>query len=173
MSTHTTVDTDTTDTTTDSTAAAATAVPGLLDRDSYGDLTGTPADTLRVAASYLEEHGWCQGDRYADLSTYCPPADIDGAVRAVVYGYPNDAPVLDGRLGWHVDIALGVLADHLDHLNTGQPDDGLTLLGWLDYAGHAVTAWNDDTGRTLDQVLAAMHAAADRYDSTPTRAGAR
>lgn len=150
---------------------AITAVSTVLERDDHGDLTGTPADTLRVAATYLADYGWWQGDLYADLTISCPPADVPGAVRAVVYGYANDAPVLDGRLGWHVDIALGVLADHLDHLNTGQPDDGLTLLGWLDYAGHAVTAWNDDTGRTLDQVLTAMRAAADRYDTTPARGG--
>lgn len=148
-----------------------TTVPAELERDGHGDLTGTPADTLRVAANYLADYGWCQGDLYADLTISCPPADIPGAIRAVVYGYPNDAPVLDGRLGWHVDIALGTLADHLDHLNTGHPDDGLALLGWLDYACHAVTAWNDEPDRTLDQVLAAMHAAADRYDHTPTRRG--
>jgi hypothetical protein len=135
------------------------------------EVTGTPADTLRAAATYLADYGWHQGDLYADLTVSCPAADVTGAIRAVVYGYPNPATTLDGRLGWHVDMAIATLADSFDI-----PGPDLTLLGWLEYAGHAVTAWNDDLNQNRDVVIATMQAAADQYDADArqhARGGAR
>lgn len=156
----------------------ATAVSTmLLARDEAGDLTGTPADTLRAAAGYLTDYGWHQGDLYADLSVSCPPADVTGAIRAVVYGYPNDEPVLDGRLGWYVDIALATLAETFTFPENDLVDD-LTLLSWLEYAGHAVSAWNDDRDQTADKVIVYMLITADQYDAndrtrTRTHSGRR
>ncbi|MGI5236995.1 DUF6197 family protein [Dactylosporangium sp. CA-139066] len=127
------------------------------------DLYGTPADTLRCAAVYLDHHGWIQGERYRDPSALFPAADITGAVRAAVYGKPMPGDVLDGVLGWHVDMAIAALADHL-----GLTDTDMHLLGWLAYSSHAVTCWNDETGRTATEAITAMRAAADAYDITYT-----
>lgn len=132
----------------------------LVARDEYGDIVASPADILRVTAGYLTDHGWHQGDLYADLTVPCPAADVTGAIRAVVYGYPVTRPVLDGRLGWHVDMAIAALADTFD-----DSDPEVPLLSWLDYAGHAVTAWNDDHNQTRDRVLVALLIAADHYDN--------
>ena len=130
-----------------------------------GDDYGTPADTLRCAATYLITHGWHQGDRFADTAAGnpFPPASADGAIRAAVYGHPNDTAELAGKPGWHVDIATAALADWL-----GLADilDSQNLLGWLDDSTDAVADWNDTPGRTLHQVLQALHDAAEDYDHT-------
>lgn len=140
----------------------------LVGRDGWGDIVSSPADILRAAAVYLTDHGWHQGDLYADLTVSCPAADVTGAIRAVVYGYPYPRPVLDGRLGWHVDMALATLADTFD-----PTDPEIPLLSWLEYAGHAVSAWNDDLQQTRDNVVIALLIAADHYDAAPRTRGDR
>lgn len=136
----------------------------LVARDDAGDIIGSPADTLRAAAGYLTTYGWHQGDLYADLTVPYPAADVTGAIRAVIYGHPTTDPVLDGRLGWHVDIALATLADTFTYPEADLRDD-LTLLGWLDYAGHAVSTWNDDHNQTSDKVIIHLLITADQYDN--------
>ncbi|WP_426506720.1 DUF6197 family protein [Dactylosporangium sp. McL0621] len=130
------------------------------------DLYGTPADTLRCAATYLEHHGWMPYGRYSDLTVPFPAADITGAVRAAVYGKAMPGDVLDGVLGWHVDMAIAALADHL-----GLNDPEMHLLGWLAYSAHAITCWNDEIDRTAIEAVTAMRAAADAYDATHHRTG--
>ncbi|MFB9448699.1 hypothetical protein Dvina_45085 [Dactylosporangium vinaceum] len=139
-----------------------------LARDDQGDadpmaidMHGTPADTLRCAAQYLDSYGWTQHDRYRNLGDLFPAADITGAIRTVVYGTPMLSDILTGVLGWHVDMAIATLADHL-----GLTTPDMHLLGWLAYSSHAITCWNDETGRTAGQAVAALRAAADAYDAT-------
>ena len=133
--------------------------------DDAGDVYGTPADTLRCAATYLTTHGWHQGDRFATPASGSPfpAASVDGAIRAAVYGYPNDAAELDGKPGWHVDIATAALADWL---GLADIHDSQSLLTWLDDSTDAVAGWNDAPSRTLHQVLQALHDAANDYDHT-------
>jgi hypothetical protein len=127
-----------------------------------GDLYGTPADTLRCAAIYLSSYGWIQGDRFGRPDGHLfPPASADGAIRAVVYGYPNKDAELEGKLGWYVDRATAVLADWL---GLNDPLDADTLLVWLDRATDAVADWNDDLERRPDDVVRALQDAADDYD---------
>jgi len=141
--------------------------------DDVGDVYGTPADTLRCAATYLITHGWHQGDRFGtpDTGSPFPAASVDGAIRAAVYGYPNDAAELDGKPGWHVDIATAALADWL---GLADIHDSQSLLTWLDDCADAVADWNDKPLRTLPQVLLALRDAADDYTlARAAKGGAR
>ena len=120
-------------------------------------LSATPADTLRVAATYLEEHGWTRC-RFFDFTNQLEPAAcVVGAIRYAVYGYPEDSLRLDGPLGRHVERALWAVADSLgvDVLDDLEP--------WLDCTADAVQAWNDRPGRTAADVIQALHEAADAY----------
>lgn len=126
--------------------------------NSLQELTGTPADTLRVAAGYLDEHGWTRCRFFDNDEEPQPAACLVGAVRYAVYGYPNAELSLDRPLGHHVDKALYVLAGFLgvDVLDGLEP--------WLDCTADAVQAWNDRPGRTAEQVTQAMREAADVYE---------
>jgi len=119
------------------------------------DVTATVSRTLRDAASYLARHGWIQGCYYDQTATvFTPAACLVGAIGMVCYGGPVDAPAL----------------------NFDDPgfDDFEAAVAWLeDFLGRAYDAdvyeFNDAKGRTADQVIAALNAAADRWDSDQAR----
>jgi hypothetical protein len=126
------------------------------------DVTVTPARTLRDAALYLIRHGWIQGDGYGDtpVPTPTPPACVLGAIEAVTWGYASSAALnvydewdaLAGRVAWLP--AIQVLEDYLITKSTS-------------YTG--IADWNDTPGRTSAEVVAALRAAAERWDNHPTR----
>jgi hypothetical protein len=126
---------------------------------SNGELLGTPADSLRVAATYIDAHGWAQGGLFNPDGGLFPAACVAGAIRVAVYGYPNSDPVLLGKLGWHVDMAMSALADYL---GTADHDD--SLFDWLDKATNAVHTWNDQTVQDETEVVRTLREAANHYD---------
>jgi hypothetical protein len=129
----------------------------------------TPADTLRAAALYLEHHGWTQHTLYnlEKLITF-PPACAIGAITIAAYGRPTDEPgnTADPSFRDYMR-AFDALEDHLDAegLTDPQPDDDPSL-PW------GAPVWNDTPGRTADEVIAALRAAADAWER-PHSGGAR
>jgi hypothetical protein len=124
-----------------------------------GELTGTPADTLRVAATYLETHGWTQGVFFAGITDLYPPACAAGAIRAVVYGYPDDKITPAHPLLGCVQAALSTLAESLGLADSVDAD-----WDWFEVVQDTIASWNDATERTLEQVVQALRDAADDYD---------
>ncbi|MEW2380253.1 hypothetical protein AB0883_29680 [Micromonospora sp. NPDC047812] len=128
-------------------------------RAALADLT--PADTLRCAARYLEIRGWTQSlyfDRTDEV--WFPPACVSGAIGMAIFG--SCMPVLLNEQ-MNPDVrdylrAVDVLVDFLD-LHDPPPwhtDEDYT----------SPFTWNDRPGRTAEQVVAILRAAADDYDWT-------
>jgi len=130
------------------TPTATPAVPSAI----------TPAVTLRAAATYLDRHGWCQGGYYEQTGRGILPAACQvGAIGMVCYGSQVDAP-----------------AQHFEHPGWGDFEAAVAYLDrylavryGLDEYGFNVEAYsfNDVKGRTADQVIAALRAAADKWDA--------
>jgi len=121
------------------------------------------ADVLRKAADHLARHGWLQG-RYYGPASQNPSACAVGALAIAAYGYPHAEPfsaAFDGPASelaaWHLFVdAEFALAAYLGLHNIG---DEPALFD------ESVYCWNDHTGRTATEVIAALHAAADRHDT--------
>ncbi|MEU0156863.1 DUF6197 family protein [Micromonospora fulviviridis] len=132
----------------------------------------TPADLLRCAALYLRRHGWHQGTYYnnlfpADLPT--PPACAAGAIGIACAGYRVEHfSQLDGDTLADYLAALAVFVDYLDDFHP---------LFLVDEDGFVIDehtspySWNDDPGRTAEQVITALEAAADEWDRLLTEGG--
>jgi hypothetical protein len=120
----------------------------------------TPADTLRHAALYLTRHGWIQDDYLAsvpDATNPFPPACAYGAIAAAANGTPVTAPrQQQGETRRAFALALDVFDGYLTE-QLGPDQDGNEQSG---------AEWNDDDGRTATEVIAALNAAADRYEHT-------
>ena len=114
----------------------------------------TPADLLRGAALYLRRHGWIQDDYYRPASgrAAAPPACAVGAIAMAAYGQPVDAPSL------HTEPEVKDFHRAVDALDGYLQDT---------YAADLYT-WNDTPGRTADQVITALQAAAGRRDRAHT-----
>ncbi|SCG80631.1 hypothetical protein GA0070609_6552 [Micromonospora echinaurantiaca] len=131
-------------------------IPGAL-----ADLS--PADILRCAARYLELRGWTQGVYYApsqDDNPF-PPACVAGAIAVAVYGHripvPHEHKNPAAARGY--SRTLDALTCHLD---TAGPDPARPY-----HEGDLDTdpfEWNDRPGRTAEQVISTLRAAADDYD---------
>ena len=109
----------------------------------------TPAVTLRAAAAYLAAHGWTQGSYYdASANPVTPAACTVGAIGIVCYGQPNPAPALnyDDPAWVDFDAARQALDEYL-----------------VSTYGVEAYGFNDDRDRTAVQVIAALHAAAERW----------
>jgi hypothetical protein len=118
------------------------------------------AVTLRCAASYLTRHGWTQVGYYDwSVPAARPPACAVGAIGAVCYGEPVEAPEY-----------------YMDH---PQSADVQQALQWFDdelIAAHGrnVFEFNDAPGRSALEVVTALHNAAQAWDhahSDPTAGG--
>ena len=117
----------------------------------------SPADLLRGAALYLRRHGWIQDDYYrpASAHTATPPACAVGAIAMAAYGHPVDAPSL------HTEPEVKDFHRAVDALD-----------GYLqDTHAADLYTWNDTPGRTADQVITALQAAAGWWDRTHTAGG--
>jgi hypothetical protein len=104
--------------------------------------TKTPAEILREAAAVIERNGWCQDDYYDWVQKQAeskPPAECRvcavGAINLAATGEPRDVRPDEGVTG-----ALNVLATSLNI--------------------HCIPDWNDAPGRTVTEVLDALHRAA-------------
>jgi hypothetical protein len=112
----------------------------------------TPATTLRAAALYLSRHGWCQGAYYDQTATcFTPAACLVGAIGMVCYGGPVDAPAQNFD-----DPGFDAFETAVAYL-----DRYLTV--WFDLD---VYSFNDARGRTAEQVIAVLWAAADKWERT-------
>ncbi|MEU4554006.1 DUF6197 family protein [Micromonospora violae] len=130
----------------------------------------TPADLLRMAALYLRRHGWHQGTYYAHTTdTLTPPACAAGAIgiacagRRVEHFSQLDPDALADYLA-----ALGVFVDYLD---TTAPVFFVDEDGYLLDEHTSPYSWNDDPARTAEQVITALTAAANEWDSLRTTGG--
>lgn len=152
-----------------------------IDRATTTDLVvdfdvPTPASTLRAAAGYLHQYGWCQGDLFTDPSQPTPEACLLGAVRMAVIGSAEiDAEHLRDDLLSAFNATVGVLAEHLVDVHDApmvrMPWDGSDIKPLILFPGdleQVVIRWNDHPDRNLAQVIAALHGAADGWDRVHT-----
>jgi hypothetical protein len=117
----------------------------------------TPAGILRVAAAYLTEHGWIQGEAFANhTSADQPPGCVYGAIRIACGSHPSR--YLTKEQDAAIDRAMHALAYHLQPVD--RDVDGMHRLAVYPI----VTGWNDDPHTTAEQVIAALRAAANAWD---------
>jgi len=105
-------------------------------------LEATVPEVLRASAQVLRERGWCQGwyvdgDGSTDVDTGGAVC-LFGALNLVFYGtpFPPEEGDQDPRSAT-LEAALAIVADEGD-----------------------VAEWNDEPGRTVEEVLAAIETAA-------------
>ncbi|MBB5110818.1 hypothetical protein FHU28_000657 [Micromonospora echinospora] len=131
----------------------------------------TTADLLRMAALYLRRHGWHQGSYYATTDTPTPPACAVGAIGIACTGH---------RIEQFAQLDTDALVDYLfavrvftDYLDTDTPAYWTDELGFVldDDSGCLPYSWNDIPGRTAEQVITALEAAADEWDRLHTDGG--
>ncbi|TDC68922.1 hypothetical protein E1193_30920 [Micromonospora sp. KC606] len=132
--------------------------------------TVTPADLLRMAALYLRRHGWHQGTYYAPTTdTVTPPACAAGAIGVACAGHRVEHfSQLDGDA---LADYLTTLAVFVDYLDTHEPIFHIDEDGYLVDEHTSAYSWNDDPGRTAEQVITALENAADEWDSLHTTGG--
>jgi hypothetical protein len=119
--------------------------------------TVTPARTLRDAAQYLARYGWMQGGYYdATATVFTPAACLVGAIGMVCYGGPVDAPAQafdDPGFGWF-EAANTFIDAYLAEVHDAGPGERYT----------DAYAFNDAHGRTAEEVIATLRAAANYWD---------
>jgi hypothetical protein len=126
---------------------------------STADVAATPADTLRDAAAYLAEHGWIQGEAFATTTAEQPACCVYGAIRIACGGSPRAYVTSDQDIA--ISRAMYALAIHLHPGYRPHHRDG--NLNPFIPAQRIVTGWNDQQ-TAADDVIAALHAAADEWD---------
>ncbi|MGC5333041.1 DUF6197 family protein [Micromonospora sp. DT62] len=129
----------------------------------------SPADLLRMAALYLRRHGWTQGIYYATTDALTSPACAVGAIGMACAGKPLMHPVLLSSADENTyRQSIAALVDYLD---------AFAPIFHIDEDGHLLDehtspySWNDDPGRTAEQVITALEKAADEWDRLHTRGG--
>lgn len=129
------------------------------------DTTVTPAELLRGAAIYLGIHGWTQHQFYdltADTTGPFPPACTSGAIMTAATGrcLANGMCTLDGDEDPETVSAMRamrVFASWID-LEYTPASCGTSA---IDVIGD----WNDYNGRTVDEVVEILTAAANDWDA--------
>ncbi|MFI7541093.1 hypothetical protein [Actinoplanes sp. NPDC049599] len=133
--------------------------------DTDGLAAVTPADILRGAARYLEEHGWHRGAYYGGTDTNpFPPADVIGAIAMAAYGDRQGLyhPLACAEATRDFRRAANVFCDYLARTEpmcrlSGDQDIDLDL-------ELSPFVWNDDPHRHGLHVVLALNAAAKDYD---------
>ena len=119
---------------------------GLRALSDVGQAPGTAGLVLRLAALYLDRHGWIQGAYYDPAaSVFTPAADMAGALAMVCYGGPVEAPAQHFDDPGFLDFEEAML--HLDRYL-------LVMDGRQSYE------FNDAPGRTAADVTAVLRQAA-------------
>jgi hypothetical protein len=114
----------------------------------------TPADVLRGGAQYLQLHGWTQGDFFDILTGPAfPPACAAGAICTAATGAPTHPQQIHGPDGRLAMAAMHHFAECLGYPPIDRPD-----------VAYPIGDWNDEDGRTLDEVTMALTEAADEWD---------
>ncbi|MFV2099998.1 hypothetical protein [Micromonospora sp. LOL_024] len=136
------------------------------------DLQVTPADLLRMAALYLRRHGWHQGTYYpaaVATDTLTSPACAVGAIGMAAAGHRVDHFYsLDCGTQVAFRTAVGVFTTYLDDY---EPICTVDDDGYLIDEHTSPYSWNDDPGRTAEQVITALETAADEWDRLHTTGG--
>ncbi|MEU2612657.1 hypothetical protein ABZ570_13925 [Micromonospora sp. NPDC007271] len=129
----------------------------------------TPADHLRMAALYLRRHGWHQGTYYATTDTPTPPACAAGAIAMAVAGRRADQ--FHG-LGFDTEATFRqTVRVFTAYLDDHEPIRAVDEDGFLVDEHTYPFSWNDDPGRTAEQVITALDAAADEWDRLHPQGG--
>lgn len=113
-------------------------------------MTAQVAADLRAAAEVLKRDGWTQGAYHSDDGCHCAL----GAIARVISAR-SDRPNPDRWKPW-ADSSVRLRLDALALANH---------LGDPVFPRLAVTDWNDAPGRTADEVIAALEAAADAAEA--------
>jgi hypothetical protein len=129
----------------DGSVVTATGLRALTEPDA-GGAPGTAGLVLRLAALYLDRHGWIQGAYYdPSAAVFTPAADMAGAIAMVCYGGPVEAPAQMFDDPGFLDFEEAML--HLDRY-------------LLVMDGSQTYEFNDAAGRTRVDVIDVMRRAA-------------
>jgi hypothetical protein len=121
----------------------------------------TPARVLRDAATYLDRHGWTQGNFYKFFAhDPMPAACAVGAIRMAVYGKPVTGIDFIGEPDART-LCVRAEATLADHLGIDTTDTDLRDLDTTD----GIVRWNDHTNRTRFDITDALRAAAEACDA--------
>ncbi len=121
----------------------------------------TIADTLRGAALYLGRHGWTRHDYFAEEptgETPFPAACVHGAISAAAYGWANTNPFDPTNDHWAEARAFRKAITYFDDYIIGLY--GQTYPDVIENAA----IWNDMDGRTADEVILCLNAAATEWE---------
>lgn len=134
-------------------------------KPSIADVTDvTPADILRGAALYLQRHGWHRGSLYADndSTNLTPAACAQGGIGMAAFGQRIPAHArCYGAADWRTfQRASNFFNDYLN-LSGAKASPTDEQEPW---EGPSIGDWNDEPGRTFDEVHAALLAAADEWE---------
>ncbi|WP_433789317.1 DUF6197 family protein [Actinoplanes sp. CA-252034] len=138
------------------------------------DATMTPADLLRGAAVYLQQHGWTRHqffDMTADTAGPFPPACASGAIMTAATGrsLATGMLVIDGD-----DTAEAIAAIRAMRVFAAWIDLEYTANdGYGNSAIDVIGDWNDFADRTLNEVIEALTDAANEWDTIHHTGGAR
>jgi hypothetical protein len=138
------------------------------------DTALTPADLLRGAALYLQRHGWTKGQFFDQLAaTNGPflPACASGAIMTAAHGQcvPNGIIAHDETTNPDAAAAARAMRVFANWLNNGYIPLDQYPVSSIDVIGD----WNDDKGRTLDDVVQALNDAANDWETAHPTGGAR
>jgi hypothetical protein len=137
------------------------------------DLAMTPAELLRGAAHYLQQHGWTQHQFYdllADTSGPFLPACASGAIVTAACGSnANNSffTVVDDDA--QITAALRAMRFFADWIDGGY----IPVEGYPASSIDVIGDWNDYDGRTIDEVIETLTDAADDWETTNHTGGAR
>jgi hypothetical protein len=134
--------------------------PRLAGQLGIAEVDVTPAQTLRGAALYVQRHGWTQHHYYWRTPGKLPAACALGAIGMAAHGQALDNPqdiTLPAWLAFH-----GAYETLNDYLELG---GHYTVLDEDLFDQSSIGNWNDHTDQTAEQVIAALHAAADHWDN--------
>jgi hypothetical protein len=132
----------------------------------------TPSLLLRSAATYIDTYGWTVGEFFAnsDEGRPFPAACSLGAINICAHGRPilySDDDAQDDDTDAAI-VAMRVFAAYLDP-DYGNPDPYHGTTSAIDI----VSGFNDYDGRTINDVIDALNAAADEWDRLHPAGGAR
>jgi hypothetical protein len=112
---------------------------------------------LRGAATHIIINGWCRTDMFGP-HTIGDRASTSalGAIWATICHSPD-----------YPELAIWASAAFASYLNAWFMPRPNSLTGVARYpkSKRVITSWNNRDGRTADQVVTALRAAADRYES--------
>jgi hypothetical protein len=98
------------------------------------------AEVLDEAVAYLDNYGWLQGD-YAQAEKECPVCAV-GAINVAAFGTPYPS---SSNGSWDVTSEIAE-----------------TVVEQMQILGFDLAAWNDQEGRTKEEVTEALRSTAEK-----------